>query len=190
MSEGLSIDVRDTTRELIVELGAIEEGITKKASVRAVNRALDRMNTAAGREVRKVYNIKLRAIKDATKIRRASVANKRAWGKLTFSGRPIPLIEFDARWTPNMAGASVKILVGKGRVIRPGSFIATTKRGITGVFQRKGKERYPIKNLRSISIPVAVTKQAVLDALTLIGFKSYRDEFLRQVDLLVKKQNG
>ncbi len=191
MSNGLSLDLRDTTRELLVDLSAIESGITDKAGIRAVNRALDRMNTQAGREIRAIYNIKLRAIRDATRVYKASRRSKVATGRLRFTGRPIPLIEFDARWTPNMAGASVRILVDKGRVVRPGSFIRTTKKGVTGVFERApGAKRYPIKTLRSISIPVAVSRKAVFDALTVVGFTEYRKEFLRQFDLLVKKQNG
>lgn len=186
----ISIDVRNTIKETIADIRAIQEGIGKKAAVRAVNKAVDGVATGASREVRKIYNVRARAIAAAMKKIKTSMRGRSISGSVVFSGRNIPLIEFDARWTRNMPGASVRIKVGGPRKTLRGSFIATTGRGITGVFVRTGSGRYPIKHLRSVSIPDTIRNEAVNTALVTIGHDRFRREFIRQLDFLVAKKNG
>lgn len=186
----LHIDVRDTIRETIADITAIQEGIGKKAAVRAVNKAVDGVATGANREVRKIYNVKARAIAAAMKKIKTTIRSRSIQGSVLFSGRNIPLIEFDARWTRNMPGASVRIKVDSGRKTLRGSFITTTGRGTTGVFVRTGQARYPIKQLRSVSIPDTIRNEVVRQALINIGHDRFRREFLHQMDFLTAKQNG
>jgi len=186
----VSIDVRNTIKETIADISAIQEGIGKKAAVRAVNKAVDGVATGASREMRKIYNVKARAIAAAMKKVKASMRGRSIAGSVAFSGRNIPLIEFDARWTRNMPGASVRIKVAGTRKTLRGSFIATTGRGTKGVFVRVGPRRYPIKNLRSLSIPDIVHNEAVRTALVAIGTDRFKREFLHQLNFLMTKQNG
>jgi minor tail protein Z (GPZ) len=188
--EFIQIDVRDTIKETIADITAIQQGISKKAAVRAVNRAVDGVATGASREVRKIYNVRARAIAAAMKKIKTSLRGRSISGSVVFSGRNIPLIEFDARWTRTMPGASVRIKVGGPRKTLRTSFIATTGRGTRGVFVRTGKDRYPIKQLRSVSIPDTIRNQVVRTALITIGIDRFRREFLHQLDFLKAKQNG
>jgi hypothetical protein len=184
-----TIDVRDTIRETIADITLIQQGIGKKAAVRGVNYAVDGVATGASREVRKVYNVKARAVAAAMKKVKAIMRSARIAGAVVFSGRKIPLIEFDARWTRNMPGASVRIRLDAGRKTLPGSFIAATSRG-PGVFKRVGASRYPIKQLRSVSIPDTVRNEAVRNAVVEIGHTRFKKEFVRQMNLLTAKANG
>jgi len=186
-----TIDVRDTIRETIADITLIQQGIGKKAAVRGVNYAVDGVATGASREVRKVYNVKARAVAAAMKKVKASMKSARVAGAVVFSGRKIPLIEFDARWTRNMTGASVRIKHDSGRKTIPGSFIAATSQNARGgVFKRVGKERYPIKQLRSVSIPDTIRNEAVRTAVEAIGHTRFKKEFIRQMNLLTAKANG
>lgn len=185
-----AIDVRDTIKEVIADITLIENGIGKIAAVRGVNSAVDRVATGANREVRKIYNVRARAVAAAMKKVKATRRSRAVQGSVMFSGRNIPLIEFDARWSRNMAGASVRVKVQEARKVIPGSFITATGRTPKGVFKRAGKERYPIKQLRSISIPGTIRNEAINAALRGIGHTQFRREFLRQLDLLKAKANG
>lgn len=191
MAESLfNIDVRDTVREVIADITAIQDGIGKTAAVRAVNKAVDGIATGANREVRKIYNVKARVIAAAMKKIKASRRGSAIQGSVQFSGRNIPLIEFDARWSRKMPGASVRIKVADARKTLRTSFITTTGSGITGVFVRTGRARYPIKQLRSVSIPDTVRNEAVRTALLDIGLDRFRREFIHQMDFLTAKKNG
>jgi len=185
-----TIDVRTTIKDVIADIRLIEQGIGKKAAVRAVNTAVDRVATGASREVRKVYNVKARAVAAAIKKRKASMRGRSVSGSVLFSGRNIPLVEFDGRWTRKMTGASVRIKVGAGRKTVAHSFITATARTPRGVFVRVGKERFPIKQLRSVSIPDTIRNEAVSTALNGIGHTQFRREFIRQMNLLTSKANG
>lgn len=187
---GIRIDVRNTIKDVIADISAIQQGIPKKAAVRAVNKAVDGVGTVANREVRKIYNVKARAINAAMKKIKATVRSTRIGGSVQFTGRNIPLIEFDARWTRKMSGASVRIRVGDGRKTVAGSFITTTKGGTTGVYRRTGAARYPIRQLRSVSIPDTIRNEAIRTALEEVGIDRFRNEFVRQMNLLTSKKDG
>lgn len=201
MAEGfLSIDVRDTVKDVIADIGVIRDGIGKKAAVRAVNRAVDGVATGASREVRKIYNVKARVIAAAMKKIKASQRASSIFGSVHFSGRNIALIEFAARavnpWNvPGRkrapgGGASVQIRLDTGRKLITGAFITTTRSGVTGVFRRVGRGRNDIRQLRSVSIPDTIRNQVVRDALLEIGTERFKTEFIHQMDFLTKGQNG
>lgn len=190
----LNIDIRDTVKEVIADINAIQSGLGKKAAVRAVNVAVDRVATGANREVRKIYRVKARAVANAMKKKKTSVRARAISGSVQFSGRNIPLIEFYGRavnpWNvpghkrrPG-GGVSVHVKVAGSRKLITNAFITTTRRGITGVFVRTGPGRQEIKQLRSVSIPDTVRNKVVRDALLEIGYDRFRREFERQVDLL------
>lgn len=185
-----AIDVRHTIRETVADLTYIQSGIGKKATVRAANTAVDRIATAASREVRKVYNVKARAVAAAMKKFKANMRGTSIVASVRFSGRNLRLIEFDARWSRNMPGASVRIKVQDARKTIPGSFIANHSRTGRAVFRRVGESRLPIKELRSVSIPGMIRNEAIHAALNTVGHTQFKKEFLRQMDLLKAQANG
>lgn len=186
----IDIDLRSSVKQVLADMTAIGDGISRKASIRAVNVAVDAVATGANREVRKVYNLRARAVAAAITKKKASQRSKVVGGSVIFSGRNIALIEFDARWSRNMPGASVRIRLDTGRKTVAGAFITTTGSGTTGVFKRVGPARYPIKQLRSVSIPDTIRNKAVYAAVVELGEARFNREFLRQLAFLTSGKNG
>lgn len=177
----IRVDVRDNLKSVIAEFGATAGTIRDKATIRALNRALDQTATATSREIRKEYKVTHRAVLRAIKKQRAFKG--RYYAAIEMSGRKIPLIEFGARWTPaTPVGASVQVKVKGGRKRVRGAFIG--QHGATGtrqVFRRVGRERLPIMALRSISLPVAFINKTVIAAVRAVAAESFRRNFEQQI---------
>jgi hypothetical protein len=181
MAENLfKFDVRHDTRRIVAEIRAEQANITK-ATANAINRTADELRTQAGKIIRAEYNVTLRGIRQASKIRRASVRSKFPRAEVIFSGRRINLYEFAARQTKK--GVTVKVKVSGGRKLIPGAFVQTLKSGQNigkrGVFKRVGKERYPIHFLPSLSIPQMTERKALSVAILKFADARY-DKNLRQ----------
>jgi hypothetical protein len=165
----ININVRTNSKQLIAELRADQKAI-KVATVQALNRTAEQYRTQAGRYIREVYNIKLAAVRKASKLLRASRSSRYPQAEITFAGRPIPLIEFEARERRVMTNrgprraVTVKVLVKGQRKVVSGGFVGS-KGGKRMIFKRAGAARYPIKNLRSVSIPRALEQKALTQAL-------------------------
>jgi hypothetical protein len=157
----IRIDVRDNLKGVALRYQRLGTDVRDKALVRALNRTATTVRAEASREIRKQYNLKSRVVKDQIRITRANRATLTA--VIQASGRPIPLIEFDARWNRRMKGASVRVKHER-KVVR-GAFIATMPGGHRGVFVRKGDRRLPIRQLFSISLPTAFTQKQVTAAI-------------------------
>jgi hypothetical protein len=177
------IDVRSDMKRTIAEF-SLERKKIDKAVVRALNRALDKVATQTGREIRKEYNVKQRAIMAALSKRKAF--SGRLSARMIVEGTRLGLIEFDARWSRKMPiGATVKIKVHGGRKAVRGAFIATNRgNSYRGVWRRTGRDRYPIRNLRSISIPQAFGNKAVLAALEIHATETFNKNLQQQLRYL------
>ncbi len=180
----IRIDVRTDVKRAVAEFSAMASDIKDKATYRALNRALDKVATETGREVRKIYNVKASAVRNA--LRKTKATSKSLSARMLVEGARLGLIEFDARWRRGMPiGASVKIKVAGGRKNVQGAFIATNRHtGYTGVFRRTGRTRMPIRNLRSISIPQAIMNKLVLAALETVAVETFNKNFEQQVRYL------
>jgi len=185
----INVDVRSNVDQVLAEFRQGTRGLQEKATVRALNTALDRSATEANRRIREVYNIKARAVAASFKKKRAAGGSRLANATLTIRGARIPLIEFAARWTRKTpTGASVMIKRGEGRKRIAGAFIGVHgKTGARQVFVRVGKKRYPIKSLRSISLPQAFVEKTVLEAVQAKAAATFRSEFERQLTHLMPK---
>jgi hypothetical protein len=189
---GVRLDVRSNMDRVVAEFAAERDELLNKATYRALNRALDKSVTETSREIRKVYNVRDRAVKKAITKRRANSMS--LFARMTIEGARLGLIEFDARWHPGQrGGASVKIKVGGGRKTVLGAFIATMRYqewrsgadvSYRGVFRRLGKSRLPIRFLRSISIPQAFANKAVLDAVQRLAVIEFDKTLEQQVRYL------
>lgn len=185
----IKIDIRSDTRE-ITDFIKMEKSKIARAQVRAINRTAENLRTEAGRKIREEYNVTLRGIRQAAKILRAHSGSRFPFAELTFSGRPINLIEFGAtavnpwnvkgrKHTRKGGGVSVQIKVKSGRKLIPGAFLGTIRSGQNvgkkGVFRRSGPEHWaPIKFLPSISIPQMVSRRAINAALVRFAGQRYR----------------
>lgn len=157
-----------------------------KANVRALNRAINTAQTVANRKIRERYNVKAAAVRKAIKKKYAHVKQVYAVAELWIRGARIPLIEFGAKWSRKMKpGASVKVLRQGARKRIRGAFIGV--HGHTGarqVFVRTTKDRYPIKSLRSVSIPQQFAQKSVLAAVRVATRESYSKNFAQQLKFL------
>lgn len=178
----IHVDLRSNLKKVSADFRALTENIKEKATVRALNRALDQSATAANREIRKVYNLKVAVVAKAFKKKYAREKMVYPVAVLEVSGSRIGLIEFDAKQVRR--GVSVRVRRGGRRKTRKGAFIATTRSGYTGVFERRGRERYPIKNLKSITLPRAFTNAAVIKAVKQVARESIVKNFKQQLQFL------
>jgi hypothetical protein len=171
---------------VIADFRASAESAGDKPIYRALNRAMEQTATGSSREIRKVYNLKHRALLAAMTKRLASSASLTA--TIEVRGKPIPLIEFDARWTrATRIGASVRVKVGGPRKRIRGAFIGV--HGYTGarqVFVRKelSDPRSEIKSLRSISIPQAFAARAVIKVIKQIASESFSKNYAQQLKFM------
>lgn len=183
MAGDVRLDVRTDIHRSVAEFRALKTEVQQKATYRALNRALDKVGTETGREIRKEYNVRQRAVTSALRKRRAHP--KSLFARLIVEGVRLGLIEFDARWSRRMPGTSVKVKTRGGRSVVRGAFIAVNRAtGYRGVFRRLGKARYPIRNLRSISVPQAFSNQKVLSALDRVGVETFDKNFHQQIRYL------
>jgi hypothetical protein len=141
--------IKDVERSLSHIPGAIPKAIS-----RALNRAAETARTEASRKVRDEYIVKNSDILNTMRITKAAPGNLVA--RVTSSSSSIPLIRFKV--TPNAPQPLRKAPIiarvkknGGGPVTH--AFVAKMGSGYTGVFQRAGKKRFPIKQLYGPSIP-------------------------------------
>lgn len=191
---GVKIDVRSNIADVVATIRALPDRLKDRAIMRSINRAVDAIATEASAEIRDVYNLRHRAVLAALTKHKASRVT--LTGDVTFKGRRVPLIEFQARWRQGQpVGATAKIFVGGQRVPYRGAFIAAARSnnargggsaGMTQVWVRVGKDRYPIRVLRGISIPLAVRNKAVSAAIRKAASETFTKNFRQQIQYLTR----
>jgi hypothetical protein len=155
----MKISVTHNLKAVSLAYKDLADKYVNQATVRALNKTATTVRAEAARKIGREYNIKIGAAKSQMWISRAN--RGRVMASITVSGRPIPLVEFDARQTRR--GVTVKV---KGtRKVVAGAFIATMKTGHRGVYVRSTGKRLPIRQLFSLSLPVAFSQKQIMDAL-------------------------
>lgn len=179
------IKVTHNLNTALIAYADLPEKMISQATPRALNSTATTVRAEAARRVGKTYNIKIGAAKGQMRIDKAWKG--RLLAKIVVSGRPIPLIEFDARpsgpHSGGVGGRNVSVRVkGKRKQLR-NAFVATMNSGHRGIFVRmqrgKGSGRLPIKELFSLSLPVAFTQKQIMDALMQVAAARFQ-ETLRQ----------
>lgn len=165
------VDVSNDVNAFRAAVDRLKTNDMNRAAAIALNRTTDRVQTAAIRFIRATHNVKRAELARAFTKRRAFAGKLEA--SLTASGRPLNLIGFDARQTKK--GVTVNI---KGsRKLLPGAFIATIKNnGYRGVFMRKGKARFPIKAITTVSVPGLFRRDIVSAAIAGVAIDGFRTE--------------
>jgi hypothetical protein len=172
------------------QIAALETGPLKSALKRALRKAgataLRDMRSEAVKRIRARKAIKVRYIRRALSLGRASggdISNY-TWS-LDVSGEPVPLVAYPYRQTKK--GVSVQINRGKRSLIK-GSFVASMKSGHLGVFVRKGKARLPIKELRGSRPVDALLHKGEADGVAARGSSSFGATFTRVLPLEIGKK--
>ena len=168
----IHVSVRGDITKALRKLDVTREQ-ARKAIPRALNKTATTARAEAAREIKAAgYGLKIAAIKKSITIVKATGAELRAIVRA--SGKPTPLIEYEARQT--RAGVTVAVL--RGRKLIKGAFIATMPTGHRGVFVRQGMTRkrvmrngrltssgLPIRELYGPSVPQAFANTVVQAAL-------------------------
>ena len=129
MAKDIDITVSDAIWKLKREFNHFTNGQVSLAVARALNHTIAKAKTAAGRDVRSVYKVKLKNINKALKVVKATRSTQTAMIKV--SVRPLPIYAFGAR--QNKKGVSVNVM-GQRKTIRS-AFIASGRRGGSGTGQ-------------------------------------------------------
>lgn len=137
---------------------------TRQAVLHSVNRASQQAKTATGRKVRELYIIKQKDVMEKITLRRATSQHLQA--TLKARGYVIPLIKFGApKQKPKRVPKVLKVGVFRKekRHPYPGAFVEEVgkKYRRLGVFVRKGKKRYPIREVYGPSVPSMLAHQEV-----------------------------
>src|SRR5574343_246122 len=139
-SKPVSVQINvSTNASQLLDQVALDARETRVAVMRALNRTADGVKTDATREIRKSYNVTLKALQPAFSIWRATTVDLVA--TVSASGRPLQLIGFSARQTKT--GVSVSVKRGARKVVKS-ALIARMQSGHIGVFRRQGRKRLPI----------------------------------------------
>ncbi|MGN7360024.1 phage tail protein [Paenibacillus sp. SAF-054] len=135
---------------------------TRQAFLSSLNRAAQRAKTEAGRKTRERYVVKQKEVVETIRIRKATGSALKAI--MTSQGYAIPLIKFSVSPKRRLKRApkAIKAAVLRGGAKKPipGAFVAEAG-SHTGVFERVGKKRLPIKELRGPAVPSMVGNEVV-----------------------------
>lgn len=161
------IEIKIDTKELErVEkmLSTIPKGI-EKATSSAINRTLQSTRASATRKVRERYDIKAKDVRGTISLKRAGTFNPN--GAMISRGTPIPLMQFKVNpGKPNPSRrkpvfASVK---RSGGTIKS-AFVTSFDSGHTGVFERVGRSRLPLRELYGPSTPQMIGEETIIQEL-------------------------
>jgi signal recognition particle subunit SEC65 len=170
-------------------IAALETGPLKAALKRALRKAgataLRDMRSEASKRIRARKRIKTRYITRALTLRRPKGGDisDMSWS-LDVSGEAVPLVAYPHRQTKK--GVSVEVNRGKRTLVK-GSFVATMKSGHDGVFQRRGKARLPIKELRGSRPLDALLHEGEAEGVAERGARSFEATFQRVLPLEIGK---
>ena len=131
-----------------------------RALANAINRAVNGIRTDIVAAVVAEYAIKPSDVRKTIRVRGASPAN--LTGAAISTGGTIPLIKFNVnpKKPKRVPVLRAGVRMGNQEAI-PQAFTATM-RGHTGVFMRKGKNRFPLRELYAPSIPQLIGNERVI----------------------------
>lgn len=202
MSDKIFVDTKQIDR-LCIELKdfPIEVG---EATRLALNRTMDHVVTKAGQLVSKSYAVKSSEVKESFKggIKKPTKSNLNA--SVTSIGHTLSIAHFPH--SPSSPGKKsiIKVKIKKSEGYKaintnPKPFIMTTgakteDKTQFNVFKRVGKERFPVKVIRTLSIPQMITNENVgsqiQEAATTKLNERLEHEIIRQMTTISNKIGG
>jgi len=124
-----------------------------KALKNAINMTARQARTDLKNQVRRQYTVNAGKVSKAMSIQRAS--NARLEAVIRVKGRVLNITNY--RTSVPKEGAMAQVAKAGGLKLIAGPKGITAFSGLNGlIWQRRGKERYPIKPVKSLSIPKAV----------------------------------
>jgi hypothetical protein len=184
MSVVINIDTSSLQR-LQREMRTIQNEIPS-AAASALNRTVTYTKTQLSKEIRERYAIKAKDLNGNFKVRKANKYKLEA--SINSSGRPLTLpSHFNV--TPRnvvpgrryIVRAKIKKRQAQAINTAPAAFIATL-RGIKQVVRREGPNRYPIKVLRTLSIPQMASNDQVYDKVERLAKNKLDDRVIHEIN--------
>lgn len=176
----MRVDVKADVRAVEKALARIN-GAMPRAVTRALNAAIRKAQSEAVKGVAREIGIKQKTARGATKLRLAN--RRRLAADVTARGRRIPLVEMGGRQTRQ--GVTYKSR-GKRQLIK-GAFIAKMKSGHVGAFKRRyygqNSKRLPIDEKLGPSIPLLFVQDHIAEAMDKAARQVWGKELARQVNL-------
>jgi hypothetical protein len=154
------------------------------AASRAINRTLLSVVTAMARPVSQSLRLAVGEVKK--RVITIQATRTRLTGHIEASNKPIPIILFGATG-PEPSRGTGRGVTAKTQTRRyPHAFIATMRSGHRGVFQRVGKPRLKIRELREASVAAVWIKHEDIGQAR--GNEQLQKNLQHEVDFLLTKQ--
>lgn len=163
---------------------------TKKAFYRAQNKGVRKFRTEEGKEVRKIYTkVKKSDVTKSTKLKLANMSNLNA--QVRIKGNLLPIQDSLLRTKRKTKKGTIKVNIKNNitKALTPSSnkpFLMTVN-GKTIVMQRKTKKRYPLKQIKTLSIPQMLSNIEVSNNLIKVTEKTINNEFDRLLNFKGEK---
>jgi len=183
MSNGFSLDVQADFKEVEKMLKHLDKKIITQATTTTLNRVAKSVQSLAVKLLAKDIGLKQKEVRKYVTVRKANWNN--LYSSVEANGKRVPVHKLSAKQTKS--GVTYRGQDGKRRHI-PGAFIQTIRvDGVPGAYKRKGKERFPVVFLRTVSIPHVFIQDAINKALLQVAQERWNKEFPHQVNYRLKK---
>ncbi|MCL2107809.1 MAG: phage tail protein [Oscillospiraceae bacterium] len=159
----------EITERQIDRVSLILDGLKnmpETALANVINRALTTARSESDKGIRQTYSIRQADLKNNRNISVKNAGRSDVEGSLSYAGNLIPLIKFN----PGLEGLTRRQKVQARQLTRnppttfKDAFVARMSNGHVGIFERKGKERFPIKEIMGSSIAHMVENDDVWPA--------------------------
>ena len=161
----------------------------RKAASMALNRTARGVITEIDRGIRDEYTVKRTAIRSAIKSTTASPVNLGI--SIKASGRRLPLMQYQVRISrakPKKGVAGVRARIRKSHSLKPiRRAFPAIMRGHSGIYQRKGAARFPVRALTGPSVHTMATSTMVMARAQRRAATQFRKEFNRNLERMAKK---
>lgn len=155
----------------------------------ALNRTLKHVETRTGRFVKQHYNVSVKEIRDSISSSKATYSRPRAW--IRVRSRRFTLARFlpgGLGSTSKRARVKVKKSAGRKQVKgNPKAFVQQSPDGNTHIFRRKGRTRYPIDVLRTLSPTQMVQNIDVYEEIQNSANEMLEKRITHEIDRRLKK---
>lgn len=141
-------------------------GATKKAWKSVIKRANQTVRSETTKQISKIYAISQKDIRAETNISIKTKTNgDDVVGEVEFSGYKIPLYRFNVTPKTVKHGATIKAaqLKSSQQTVFEHAFIAMMKSGHIGMFERKSKKPFPIKEFMGSSTAQMAANTVVVE---------------------------
>lgn len=170
---------------------------TPKAISAAVNRAATAAKTQASKLIRERYVIKAKDVKDTLSVKKATPSKPEA--AIVSKGRLLTLYHHfrvtpkrhhdpgTGRMLKKRRKVSVTIIKGQKKSL-PGAWIGFRRgSGTPQVWVREGRSRYPVKVLRSLSVPQMMSNEGVMEKIQEHAQKVLDDRIKHEMEFRINK---